>query len=216
MPGPAFQAWLPVRGRARHSPAHRHARCQSPRARSVPLSPDAPPPADAPHSLDDVFPLVYDELRRLARSHLDRERPDISLQPTELVHEAYMRLVGQRTVDWTNRAHFFGIAAQMMRRILVNHARAHNTDKRGGGANTITLGNAAEVGFEPRVDLVLLDEALTGLTALDQRQGRIVELRFFGGLSVAETADVLAISPVTVKREWATARLWLRREMQQA
>jgi RNA polymerase sigma factor (TIGR02999 family) len=171
----------------------------------------ADPPS--PSSLDDVFPLVYGELHRLAERYLRRERPDHTLQPTALVHEAYMRLVGQRCVDWTDRAQFFGIAAETMRRILVNHARAHHTVKRGAGAARVELSAARDVGYEPDVDLVALDEALTALGTLDRRQARIVELRFFAGLSVEETATVLGISPATVKREWATAKLWLRRAM---
>ena len=166
-----------------------------------------------PDALDDVFPLLYDELRRLAGRHLARERPDITLQPTELVHEAYMRLVGQRTVDWNNRSHFFGMAAEMMRRILLNHAHAHAAVKRGGGQSPVTLSDTNDVGYEPNVDLVALDDALTALATFDARQARVVELRFFGGLGVDETADVMSISPATVKREWATAKLWLRREM---
>ncbi len=157
--------------------------------------------------------MLYDELRRLAGRHLARERPDITLQPTELVHEAYMRLVGQRTVDWNNRSHFFGMAAEMMRRILLNHAHAHAAAKRGGGQSPVTLSDTNDVGYEPDVDLVALDDALTALAAFDARQARVVELRFFGGLGVEETADVMSISPATVKREWATAKLWLRREM---
>lgn len=152
-------------------------------------------------------------MRTLAERFLGRERIDITLQPTELVHEAYMRLVGQRAVDWDNRAQFFGIAAVTMRRILVNHAHAHGAAKRGHGLKPVTLSAANDVGYEPDIDLVELDEALTALATLDERQARVVELRFFGGLSVEETADVLAISTATVKREWATARMWLRREM---
>lgn len=176
------------------------------------------PPAQLPQpasstSLDHVFSLVYDELRRLAERHLGREHPDHTLRPTELVHEAYMRLVGQRTVDWSDRAQFFGIAAEMMRRILVNHALAHATAKRGSGLVPVTLAPEHDIGYEPEVDLVALDDALTVLAGLDVRQARVVELRFFGGLSIEETAEVLSISQATVKREWATAKLWLRREM---
>ena len=169
--------------------------------------------APKPSALDDVLPLVYDELRRLASRHLRKERPDHTLQTTELVHEAYLRLVGQRTVNWSDRAQFFGIAAETMRRILVNHAVAHRAEKRGGGVRPITLSDDHELGYEPHVDMIALDEALTGLHNLDARQARVVELRFFGGLSIDETADVLQLSPTTVKREWVTARLWLRREM---
>ena len=171
--------------------------------------------------LNDVFPLVYDELRRLAALHLGRERPEHTLQPTELVHEAYMRLVGQRTVDWTDRAQFFGLASQMMRRILVNHAVAQRTEKRGGGARPITLSAARDAAdpasdAEPELDVLALDSALTTLASLDERGARVVELRFFGGLSVEETADILGVSPATIKREWATAKLWLRRAMRAA
>lgn len=171
--------------------------------------------------LDDVFPLVYDELRRLAAIHLGRERPEHTLQPTELVHEAYMRLVGQRTVDWTDRAQFFGLASQMMRRILVNHAVAQRADKRGSGVRPITLTAAHDAvdpasDAEPEVDVIALDSALTTLASLDDRGARVVELRFFGGLSIDETASVLGISPATVKREWMAAKLWLRREMRAA
>jgi len=168
-------------------------------------------------ALDRLMPLVYDELRRLARSYLRRERPDHTLQATALVNEAYVRLVDQNSVTWRNRAHFFGIAAQMMRRILVNHALAKRAAKRGGRAHTLTLEDAEAAGLIPEdrrgVDVVLLDEALKELEQIDARQGRIVELRYFGGLSVEETGEVLAVSPATVKREWSTARVWLRRRM---
>lgn len=164
-------------------------------------------------ALDELLPQVYHELRRLAESYLGREREGHTLQPTALVHEAYLRLVDQRSVDWRNRAQFFGIAAEMMRRILVNHAQARGAAKRGGGAALVTLDEALEVFQDRDVDLVALDEALTALTALDQRQGRIVELRYFGGLSIDETAEVLGVSPATVKREWSAARAWLFREL---
>jgi RNA polymerase sigma factor (TIGR02999 family) len=165
-------------------------------------------------ALDQLMPLVYDELRRLAASYLRRERPDHTLQPTALVHEAYFRMVDQKDVDWQNRAHFFGIAAQMMRRILVDHARSHLYAKRGGGAKKLSLDEAIQLPEqEPDVDLATLDEALTKLEALDPRQSRIIELRYFGGLSIEATAEVLKISPATVKREWNTARAWLHREM---
>lgn len=171
--------------------------------------------------LNDVFPLVYDELRRLAAQHLARERPEHTLQPTELVHEAYMRLVGQRTVDWNDRAQFFGTASQMMRRILVNHAIAVNTDKRGGGQRPITLSAACDAADPsndpaPDVDVIALDAALNELAQFDARGARVVELRFFGGLAIDETADVLGVSTATIKREWAAARLWLRRAMRDA
>jgi RNA polymerase sigma factor (TIGR02999 family) len=159
--------------------------------------------------LHELTPLVYDELRRLAAHHLRRERPDHTLQPTALVHEAYLRLVDQTQVRWQNRAHFFGIAAHLMRQILVNHALAHHAAKRGGTALKLTLEEAASVPKGQDVDLVALDEALTRLAALDPQQGRVVELRFFGGLTIEETAEVLRISPATVKREWTLAKAWL-------
>lgn len=163
-------------------------------------------------ALDQLAPLVYDELRRLARSYLRRERPDHTLQATALVHEAYLRLIDQHSVTWQNRAHFFGIASQMMRRILVNHAIARGTEKRGGDAVRGSLDEAVSL-ERPDVDLIALDEALKELEALDPRQARIVELRFFGGLSIQETSEVVSLSPATVKREWSTARLWLRRRI---
>lgn len=159
--------------------------------------------------------MVYQELKRLAAIHLSREDPNHTLQPTALVHEAYLRLVDQTHVDWRNRAHFFGVAAEMMRRILVNHALARRAAKRGGDDTRISLDDAVSF-FESRdVDLVSLDEALAALTQLDARQGRIVELRFFAGLSIEETAEVLAVSPATVKREWSSAKAWLHREITQ-
>lgn len=165
-------------------------------------------------ALDKLMPMVYQELRRLASSYLRRERPDHTLQPTALVHEAYFRLVDQRNVSWQNRAHFFGIAAQMMRRILVDHARSHLYAKRGGGAQKLALDEAIAVpGQEPEVDMAALDEALNKLETIDPRQSRIVELRYFGGLSIEATAEVLKISPATVKREWNIARTWLHREI---
>jgi RNA polymerase sigma factor (TIGR02999 family) len=168
-------------------------------------------------AIDQLMPVVYDELRRLARSYLRRERPDHTLQPTALVNEAYLRLIDQHSVTWRNRAHFFGIAAQMMRRILVNHALAKQAAKRGGFAHMLTLEDAEAEGLAPPdrrgIDVVALDEALKELERLDPRQTQIVELRYFGGLSIDETAEVLHISPATIKREWTTARLWLRRRI---
>jgi RNA polymerase sigma factor (TIGR02999 family) len=163
-------------------------------------------------ALEDLLPLVYDELRRLARRYLQQERPGHTLQSTALVHEAYLRLVDQN-VSWQNRAHFFGIAAQMMRRILVDHARSRSAAKRGDGAGRVTLDEGL-VALEQRdVDVVALDEALTNLAKIDPQQGKIVELRFFAGLSIEETSEVLHISPATVKRDWAMAKAWLHREM---
>jgi len=167
-------------------------------------------------ALDALLPVVYDELRRLAGSYLGRERADHTLQPTALVHEAYLRLVDQRSVDWRNRAQFFGIAAEMMRRILVNHALARGTAKRGGGVTRVSLDEAVDFFDEQDLDLVALNEALTDLTQMDPMQGRIVELRFFGGLTVPETAEILEVSASTVKREWSMARAWLHREMARA
>ena len=163
-------------------------------------------------ALEDLLPLVYDELRRLARRYLQQERPGHTLQSTALVHEAYLRLVDQN-VSWQNRAHFFGIAAQMMRRILVDHARSRGAAKRGDGAARVTLDEGL-VALEQRdVDVVALDEALTNLAKIDSQQSKIVELRFFAGLSIEETSEVLHISPATVKRDWAMAKAWLHREM---
>ncbi len=164
-------------------------------------------------ALENLLPVVYDELRKLARSYLRRERVNHTLQSTALVHEAYLRLIDQKQVNWQNRAHFFGIAAQMMRRILVNHAVAKQTEKRGGEIQKLSLDDAVSFAQEREVDLIALDDALKALETLDPQQSRIVELRFFGGLSIEETAEVLTISPATVKREWATAKLWLHRQI---
>jgi RNA polymerase sigma factor (TIGR02999 family) len=164
-------------------------------------------------SLDKLLPLVYDELRRLAASYLRRERPDHTLQPTALVHEAYFRLIDQREVSWQNRAHFFGIAAQIMRRILVDHARSHLYAKRGGGAQKLSLDEVICLPDQKEVELTALDEALNKLEAIDPRQSRIIELRYFGGLSIEATAEVLGISSATVKREWSMARAWLHRQI---
>ena len=155
---------------------------------------------------------VYDELKRVARRHLGRERSDHSLAPTALVHEAYLRLIDQRRVRWQNRAHFFGVAAQLMRRILVDHARARGALKRGVSA-TVTLDDVIVATPALEIDIVALDAALEKLAALDARQSRLVELRFFAGLTVEETADVLHVAPITVKRDWALARAWLFRQL---
>jgi RNA polymerase sigma-70 factor, ECF subfamily len=160
-----------------------------------------------------LMPLVYDELRRLADHYLRRERPDHTLQPTALVHEAYLKLIDQTRVDWQNRAHFFGVAAQLMRRILVDHARRHQASKRGGFQQKLTLDEAVDYSQTRDVDLVKLDDALTALAKFDARQSRIVELRFFGGLTIEETAEALGISPATVKVDWSMAKAWLRREI---
>jgi RNA polymerase sigma factor (TIGR02999 family) len=160
-------------------------------------------------ALTELTPLVYSSLRRLANHYFRSERPDHTLQPTGLVHEAYLRLIDQTGVRWQNRAHFFGIAANLMRQILVNDALSHRAAKRGGNAVKITLDEAVGVAKQQDMDLVALDEALSRLATLDSQQSRIVELRFFGGLTIEETAEVLRISPATVKREWATAKAWL-------
>jgi len=164
-------------------------------------------------ALDELMPVVYDELRRLAQSYLSRERPGHTLQTTALVHEAYLRLVDQRSVDWQNRAQFFGIAAQMMRRILINHAKERNAQKRQGYAKKVSLDDAVSFFEQRELDLLALDEALNGLAVLDPQQTQIVELRFFGGLTIEEVAEVLGLSPATIKREWDSAKLWLRREL---
>lgn len=160
-------------------------------------------------ALDALLPLVYGELRRLAAAHLSRERVGHTLQPTALVHEAYLRLVDQHSADWRNRAHFFGLAAEMMRRILVNHAVSRNAAKRGSGETHIALDEALSFSKARDVNLVRLDEALKRLADLDGEQAKIVELRFFAGLSVEEVADVMDISDTTVKRKWRAARAWL-------
>ncbi len=156
-----------------------------------------------------MLPLVYDELRRLARAFLVRERSDHTLQATALVHEAYLRLVDQRQVDWKNRAQFVGVAAVMMRRILVNHARDRAADKRGGEAVRVTLSGVHDIGEAPSVDLIALHDALDALEGIDARKSRVVELKFFGGLTIDEMAEVMALSPATIEREWSFARAWL-------
>jgi RNA polymerase sigma factor (TIGR02999 family) len=160
-----------------------------------------------------LIPLIYGELRRLAASYLRHERGDHTLQPTALVHEAFLRLVGQRDLQWQNRAHFFGLAAQLMRRILVDHARTHATAKRGGGKHALPLGESIALSDEQSDDVVAVDQALSRLAKFDPRQSRIVELRFFGGLTEAETAEVLGISTRTIKRDWAVAKAWLYGEL---
>jgi RNA polymerase sigma factor (TIGR02999 family) len=167
-------------------------------------------------SVDSLLPIVYQELRRLAASYLRRERPGQTLQPTALVHEAYLRLMKDRPDRWQNRAHFCAIAAHSMRQILIERARARGAQKRGGAQPRITLDEALVAGdasAEPSVDLVALDLALERLQAIDPEQARLVELRFFGGLTVEETAEAMNISPATVKRHWTVARAWLAREL---
>jgi len=162
-------------------------------------------------ALEELMPLVYGELKRLAGSYLRRERPDHTLQSAALVNEAFLRLVDQSKVRWQNKSHFFGIAAQMMRRILVDHARGHKAAKRGAGAELLELNEAVAQAQKQSIDLLGLDEALDTLETMDPQQSRIIELRFFGGLSIEETAQVLGISPATVKRDFAAARAWLYR-----
>jgi RNA polymerase sigma-70 factor (ECF subfamily) len=162
------------------------------------------------------MPLVFDELRVLAGIYLQRERPGHTLQPTALVNEVYLRLVDQERVSWENRAHFFGMTARMMRRLLVNHAEAHGAQKRGSGIQKIALDEAVLPSWTPGVDVLAIDRALQELEKLDGRQGQVVEMRFFSGLSIAETAEALQISPATVKRDWETAKLWLRSRMAQS
>jgi RNA polymerase sigma factor (TIGR02999 family) len=162
---------------------------------------------------DALVPLVYDELRRIARRCLSSQSSSNTLQPTALVHEAYLRLARRDSIDWQGRAHFFALSAQMMRQILVDHARKHAAAKRGSNAITLVVDEASAVSKVRSLDLIALDDAMQRLAALDPRQCQIVELRFFGGLSIEETAQTVNISPATTKREWATARLWLHRAM---
>ncbi len=165
-------------------------------------------------AVDLLLPVIYDELRKLAANYLRRERPDHTLQPTALVHEAYLRLVDQTRVTWQNRAHFFGIAAQIMRRLLVDHARRHNAEKRGQDFQKLSLDENIDRAVERSTELIALDDALKALAAFDPQKARVVELRYFGGLSVEETADVLGVTATTVKRHWRFAKAWLHGEMQ--
>jgi RNA polymerase sigma factor (TIGR02999 family) len=164
-------------------------------------------------AMDDLLPLVYDELRRVASRYLRKEPCGHKLQPTELVHEAYMRLIDQRNVRWRNRAHFYGISAQIMRRILVDHARARAAGKRGAGWERVPLVEDNVPSAAADVDIVALDDALERLAAVDAQQARIVELRYFGGLTIDEVAEVTAVSAATVVREWTVAKAWLRAEL---
>jgi RNA polymerase sigma factor (TIGR02999 family) len=164
-------------------------------------------------ALESLLPLVYDQLHRQALGFFNRERAGHTLQPTALVNEVYLRLVNQHEVNWQNRAQFFGIAAQMMRRILVSHARARRAAKRGGGEQRITLEEGVAVAPERDVNLLAVDEALTKLETIDPEKSRMVELRFFSGLSVEETAEVMGVSPRTIDRQWQTAKAWLHREI---
>ena len=164
-------------------------------------------------ALEELTPLVYDELHRLAKRFMGRERPGHLLQTTALVNEAYMRLINWQSVSWQNRAHFFAMAARIMRHILVDFVRAHQQPKRGAGRLQVSLSEAADVAQEHGADLVALDDALTTLAKLDLRQSKVVELRYFGGLSLEETAEVLKVSVGTVRRDWSLARAWLHREL---
>lgn len=164
-------------------------------------------------ALEKLTPLVYQELKRLAARYLRRERREHTLQSTALVHEAWLRLIDQKQVQWQNRAQFFGIAAEMIRRILIDHARNRQAAKRGDGALKLSLDDALATPHRRDLDLVALDDALRDLAKLDPQQGHLVELRFFAGLSIEESAEVLGVSPATVKREWTTARAWLYREL---
>lgn len=164
-------------------------------------------------ALEELVPLIYKQLRSLAHGILYGERPGHTLQTTALVHEAYLKLIDQKDARWQNRAHFFAIAAQAMRRILIDSARKHGASKRGGKGERVSLTDAAEIVLEPDKDLLALDEALNRLAELDERQSKIVELRYFGGLTVEETAEVMNISPATIKREWAMARAWLHQAL---
>jgi RNA polymerase sigma-70 factor (ECF subfamily) len=164
-------------------------------------------------ALEQLMPLVYGELRRMARRYMRQQPSNHTLQTTALIHEAYLRLAGQEEKRWENRAHFFGVAAQAMRHILVDYARARNTGKRGGPARTVSLEEAAIVSMERAAELVALDDALSELARLSPRQSRVVELRYFGGLSVEETAKVLSVSADTVTRDWSQAKAWLHREL---
>ncbi|MGC2831919.1 MAG: sigma-70 family RNA polymerase sigma factor [Candidatus Acidiferrum sp.] len=164
-------------------------------------------------ALRRLLPLVYDELHRLANAYMRRERHDHTLQTTALVHEAYLRLVGQQNVHWQTRAHFFAVAARVMRNILVDHARGRGRAKRGDGKPSLQLGDVAVMSDERADELVAVNTALDGLTAIDPRKGRVFELRYFGGMSIDEAAEALKVSPATVTRDWKMARAWLRREL---
>ena len=177
------------------------------------MAPDSATRLINDRSLEAMLPQIYEELRHLAAGYLRNERTDHTLQPTALVHEAYLRLLGQHSVDWQNRAHLLAISARIMRRILLKHAEARGAAKRGGGVTSLSLDAALDVFDQRDINASALNSLLCELDTLDPRQGQIVELRFFGGLNVEETAEVLGISPATVKREWAVAKLWLEREM---
>jgi RNA polymerase sigma-70 factor, ECF subfamily len=162
-----------------------------------------------------LIPVVYEELRRLAGSYMRRERVDHTLQATALVHEAYLKLIEQRSVDWQSRAHFFGVAAQLMRRILIDHARGHSRQKRGGEDKKVSLDEAFVFSEQRADELLAVDDSLNRLAEIDPRQARVVEMRFFGGLSVEEAAEVLGVSPKTVKRDWSVAKAWLYADLKE-
>ena len=164
-------------------------------------------------ALDRLTPLVYDELRRIAHRYVQRERAGHTLETTALVNEAYLRLVGQQKIEWQNRAHFFAVTARVMRHVLIDHARQRRYAKRGGEAHQVALDEAATLSDERAAELVALDEALDELAKLDPRKGRVVELRYFGGLGLEETAQVLEVSPMTVRRDWRAAKAWLYRAL---
>ena len=163
--------------------------------------------------VDELLPIIYDELKRIAANYLRRERPDHTLQPTALVNEAYMKMIDITQVSWQNKAHFLGVAANQMRRILVDHARQHNAQKRGGEFHILTLNEEIDASDEQRSDLIALDDALTELSRMDETKARIVELRYFGGLTMEEVAEVLDVSVITVKRHWKMAKAWLYGEL---
>lgn len=165
-------------------------------------------------ALDELVPLIYKELRRLAGNYIRRERHDHTLQPTALINEVFLRLIDQNDIRWQSRAHFFGIAAKLMRRILVDHARSHQAAKRGGGQYSLSLDRADRIAGRPSVDLLAVHLALQQLEELDPQQSRVVELRFFGGLTIEETAEVMGLGHATVEREWKMARSWLRHELE--
>ncbi|MCG3163292.1 MAG: hypothetical protein JMDDDDMK_04681 [Acidobacteria bacterium] len=185
---------------------------------------DAPPPNEITRqliawshgdaeALEQLIPTVYQELRRMAGRYLRQENPGHTLQPTALVHEAWLRLIDQTRVNWQNRAQFFGVAAQMMRRILVDHAKTKHREKRGGGASKLSLDDVINLSQERAADLIALDDALDALARIDERKSRVVELRYFGGFSVEETAQILEVSPDTVMRDWKMAKAWLYQEL---
>jgi RNA polymerase sigma factor (TIGR02999 family) len=166
--------------------------------------------------VDLLLPMIYEELRRLAASYLRRERPDHTLQPTALVHEAYLRLIDQTRVNWQNRAHFFGVAAQIMRRLLVDHARKHNAGKRGYDFQKLSLDENIDKAAERNAEIVALDDALKALALVDEQKARIVELRYFGGLTVEETAEAMGVTPITIERHWRMAKAWLHSQLKGA